>query len=30
MYGVKDAFVHGFFLTSSMMTDNGRAIADYT
>ena len=23
MYGVKDAFVHGFFLTSSMMTDNG-------
>lgn len=30
MYGVKDAFVHGFFLTSSMMTDNGTAIADYT
>lgn len=30
MYGVKDAFVHGFFLTSSMMTDNGLAIADYT
>ncbi|KFK96457.1 MULTISPECIES: TrkH family potassium uptake protein [unclassified Serratia (in: enterobacteria)] len=29
MYGVKDAFVHGFLLTSSMMTDNGLATADY-
>ncbi|WP_273867504.1 TrkH family potassium uptake protein [Serratia odorifera] len=29
MYGAKDAFVHGFFLTSSMMTDNGLATADY-
>ncbi|BEO78375.1 trk system potassium uptake protein [Serratia marcescens] len=29
MYDVKDSFVHGFFLTSSMMTDNGLATADY-
>ncbi|HDJ1438766.1 TPA: potassium transporter TrkG [Serratia rubidaea] len=29
MYGLKDALVHGFFLTSSMMTDNGLATADY-
>ncbi|MDC9596342.1 TrkH family potassium uptake protein [Xenorhabdus anantnagensis] len=29
MYGVKDAFVHSFFMTSSMMTDNGLAVADY-
>lgn len=29
MYGAKDAFVHGFLLTSSMMTDNGLATADY-
>ncbi|CAI0782808.1 TrkH family potassium uptake protein [Serratia quinivorans] len=29
MYGAKDSFVHGFFLTSSMMTDNGLATADY-
>ncbi|MHC5175413.1 TrkH family potassium uptake protein [Serratia rhizosphaerae] len=29
MYGIKDALVHGFFLTSSMMTDNGLATADY-
>ncbi|KMJ46267.1 TrkH family potassium uptake protein [Xenorhabdus khoisanae] len=29
MYGVKDSFIHGFFMTSSMMTDNGLATADY-
>lgn len=29
MYGLKDSLVHGFFLTSSMMTDNGLATADY-
>ncbi|MDE9485965.1 TrkH family potassium uptake protein [Xenorhabdus bovienii] len=29
MYGVKEAFVHGFFMTSSMMTDNGLATSDY-
>ncbi|OMQ26771.1 TrkH family potassium uptake protein [Serratia oryzae] len=29
MYDAKDAFVHGFLLTSSMMTDNGLATADY-
>ncbi|PHM37688.1 TrkH family potassium uptake protein [Xenorhabdus innexi] len=29
MYGLKDAFVHGFFMTSSMMTDNGLATSDY-
>jgi trk system potassium uptake protein TrkH len=29
MYGVKDAFVHGFLMTSSMMTDNGLTTSDY-
>ncbi|CDG22088.1 Trk system potassium uptake protein trkG [Xenorhabdus poinarii G6] len=29
MYGIKDAFVHGFFMTSSVMTDNGLSTSDY-
>ncbi|WP_426577874.1 TrkH family potassium uptake protein [Xenorhabdus stockiae] len=29
MYGLKDSFVHGFFMTSSMMTDNGLSTSDY-
>ncbi|OTA18085.1 Trk family potassium uptake protein [Xenorhabdus vietnamensis] len=28
-YDIKDAFVHSFFMTSSMMTDNGLAASDY-
>lgn len=29
MYGFTDSFVHAFFLTSSMITDNGLATGDY-
>lgn len=29
MYSFPDAFIHSFFLTSSMITDNGLATADY-
>lgn len=29
MYNLPDSFVHAFFLTSSMITDNGLATADY-
>lgn len=29
MYNLPQSFVHAFFLTSSMMTDNGLATADY-
>lgn len=29
MYSLDNAFIHSFFLTSSMLTDNGLATADY-
>ncbi|KAE9776430.1 potassium transporter TrkG, partial [Escherichia coli] len=29
MYGVSDSLVHAFFLSSSMITDNGLATGDY-
>lgn len=29
MYGITDSFVHAFFLTSSMITDNGLSTGDY-